>query len=288
MNDFRFLISFLLVVCGGLPVGGQTVITTDDPAIYDMVYRPKNEERVDSPRLECLYEYTAVDTILGQTALAQTLLQVGDSWTKSQPYYEYWKDSVCWRSDWKITYGEFLKIKARPAQSTLTESQLRNVADGDITCMGNVGMDYYIYEDSTARMEWTLLADTATVCGYPCRKAKAWFRGRQWEAWYTEEVPVDAGPWKFNGLPGLILRARTADGMLMFDAVELRKPGAYYIARTFPDRGDQRPTREEVLEMERNMSWMTEQYLRSRVKVVSTSPGKRLPQRMFYQPLELE
>ena len=278
----------LLAALTATPAFGQAVVRIDDPAVYEMLYRQKHEVRVDTPQVECFYEYTAVDTILNQTALAQTLLQVGAAWTKFQQYYAYWTDSVCWRSDWKIKYGEFLRLNPRPAETTFYESQLRNRAGGDITCMGHFGMDYYLYVDSTAQFRWTLTADTATVCGYPCRKATARFRGRQWEAWYTEELPVDAGPWKFSGLPGLILRARTADGLLMFEAVGLRRPGAYYIARTLPQRGDHQPTREEVLEMERNVSLMTEQFLRSKVKSIRTSPGKRLPQRMFYQPLELE
>ncbi len=278
----------LLAAMAFLAVRSQvTKIVINDPSHFDAVYKHKNEEKADDPKLECLYEYTAIDTLSGQTFMATTMLQVGQEWTKFQEYYDYWADSVCWRSDWKIK-GYVVERMPQPDNANFNQSLLRHIATNRLTCLGNVGIDYYIYEDSTAQFKWTLLADTATVCGYPCRKAKAWFRGRQWEVWYTEEVPVDAGPWKFNGLPGLILRARTTDDMLMFDAVALRKPGAYYIARTFPERGDQRPTRETVLELEYNAARMTEQYLRSRVKVVSTSPGKRLPQRMFYQPLELE
>lgn len=36
------------------------------------------------------------------------------------------------------------------------------------------------------------------------QKATARYGGRNWIAWFTEEIPISEGPYKFNGLPGLI------------------------------------------------------------------------------------
>lgn len=64
------------------------------------------------------------------------------------------------------------------------------------------------YEEPLPKFEWELIGVTDTVAGYACSTAKTRFRGREWTVWFTLEIPVSAGPWKFNGLPGLILKAQ--------------------------------------------------------------------------------
>lgn len=61
-----------------------------------------------------------------------------------------------------------------------------------------------IYTDSLHNFNWQLLKDTQTIQGYLCYKATCFWRGRYYIAWYTPSIPINNGPWKFGGLPGLI------------------------------------------------------------------------------------
>lgn len=54
------------------------------------------------------------------------------------------------------------------------------------------------------------------IIGFVCTKATCEFRGRNWTVWFTTELPVSDGPWKFNGLPGLILKAEDDKGHYSF------------------------------------------------------------------------
>ncbi|WP_315283079.1 GLPGLI family protein [Prevotella pallens] len=92
----------------------------------------------------------------------------------------------------------------------------RNFEEGVLKTYSRVfGSKYLIVEDITIP-DWTMYEDsTITVLGMECKKATTNFRGRYWEVWYTEEIPISQGPWKLCGLPGMILKANSPKFMLI-------------------------------------------------------------------------
>lgn len=75
----------------------------------------------------------------------------------------------------------------------------------------------FIVSDSLAIFNWELLTDeTKEILGHICNKAKLNYRGRKYEAYYTTDIPIQNGPYKFHGLPGLILEIKTNDPSLDF------------------------------------------------------------------------
>ncbi|MDN3709027.1 GLPGLI family protein, partial [Myroides ceti] len=58
----------------------------------------------------------------------------------------------------------------------------------------------FAVEESLPEMKWELLEEKKRIGNYNCEKAKTVFRGRMYEVWYTPEIPLSSGPWKFNGL----------------------------------------------------------------------------------------
>lgn len=58
---------------------------------------------------------------------------------------------------------------------------------------------------STCKLKWKMEKGTKTILGFTCKKASLDFGGRKWIAWYSESIPISDGPYKFRGLPGLIL-----------------------------------------------------------------------------------
>lgn len=61
--------------------------------------------------------------------------------------------------------------------------------------------------DKWQDIQWEIKKGSKKIGKYECNKATANFRGRNYTAWFTTEIPVPYGPWKLFGLPGLILEA---------------------------------------------------------------------------------
>lgn len=80
---------------------------------------------------------------------------------------------------------------------------------------------YYVLDELYPEIEWEILDETALIDGFGTQKARGSFGGRIYEAWFTTELPIQGAPWKLHGLPGLMLKARSLDGDVSFDFVEL-------------------------------------------------------------------
>jgi len=64
--------------------------------------------------------------------------------------------------------------------------------------------------------------DTTSVLGYTCSKAICDFEGRSYSAWFTQDIPINDGPYKFFGLPGMILKIEDSENF-SFVANRIRK-----------------------------------------------------------------
>lgn len=74
-------------------------------------------------------------------------------------------------------------------------------------------------QKSKTSLEWNLCDAQDTVLSYPCKRAEVLYSGRNYSAWYTTDIPIPVGPWKFYGLPGLILKIEDKEGCFKFEAL---------------------------------------------------------------------
>lgn len=106
------------------------------------------------------------------------------------------------------------------------------------------------YIDDRADLEWTLVERDTIVAGIGCKMATTHFRGRDYVAWYAPEIPLSYGPYKFGGLPGLILSIYDSKRECIFTIAGL-EPVNYY-DRLFTYQDYDLETRENVHKMIRN------------------------------------
>ena len=100
---------------------------------------------------------------------------------------------------------------------------VKSTEAGIMKVYDTAGMEQYIVEEPLENIEWTLVEDSVkNVLGYDCIMATADYHGRKWTAWFTPEIPLQAGPWKLAGLPGLILEADADNGVYSFVATGIQ------------------------------------------------------------------
>ncbi|KAA0126581.1 GLPGLI family protein [Chryseobacterium sp. SN22] len=75
-------------------------------------------------------------------------------------------------------------------------------------------------------LKWNIEKEFAEINEMNCQKATADYKGRTWEAWFSKDYPVNDGPYKFSGLPGLIIRLKDAEDDHIFNLIQVKKIGA--------------------------------------------------------------
>lgn len=139
-------------------------------------------------------------------------------------YQEVYK--MTFNTDW--SYYEEIKIKTSKTTNKTISSEI-GVTTAQIKGRKNTTPKYYYnsrkefyFRDNFADnillvkeldlpWKWNLKDGTKKIGNFNCQKATITFRGRNYTAWYTNEIPVSFGPWKFQGLPGLILEVYDED-----------------------------------------------------------------------------
>jgi len=82
--------------------------------------------------------------------------------------------------------------------------------------------DEYLVKD-TRKQEWKILSDKEKIGNFNAQKAICDFAGRKWTAWFTTDIPIQDGPYKFHGLPGLIIKLEDNTHSHIFELKGVKK-----------------------------------------------------------------
>lgn len=214
------------------------------------------------------------------------LLEVGSRVTRFYSYRTWQTDSLV-----RVTPPEQVMANLGSFHSGVRDELFRDQTAGRLTHIDQIGMDYLLYTEPLPAIDWELEEGERTILGYACRRARCTFRGRNYEAWYAPEIAVSAGPWKFGGLPGLILAIKDDAGVLDLEATGVEQ-------RVEPirmtDRNYMKTSRKKYRELKQKMMTDPVGYLTGNSNVQMTiknedgspvNPGDLV---RGYNPIELE
>lgn len=205
-------------------------------AIIFILVNTKNSfgQILDSANIKCNYKLKFIKDTLNKldTAKDDQVLLIGSDVNQYFSYTNYKSDS---------TLKEFIAKQEKTGNADISNAPdlgFRNIplANLDFTynlfinksqqfikVFDKIVADKYTYTDSGFIQHWILTDDTSTIMGYKCQKADGYFRGRNYIAWFTKDIPVNSGPYKFYGLPGLILKIYDLKKNFDFECVSIEK-----------------------------------------------------------------
>lgn len=82
--------------------------------------------------------------------------------------------------------------------------------------------DKFYYKEQQ-NLNWVITDETKQINSYLCQKATTSYAGRNYIAWFTNSIPINEGPYKFSGLPGLIIEIHDTRMHYHFELLSLEE-----------------------------------------------------------------
>ncbi|MGI4870624.1 MAG: GLPGLI family protein [Janthinobacterium lividum] len=234
----------------------------------------------DFCRTECFYRLTyRPDSTVETTRTDELRLQIGRKLSRCESRNAVYGDSVL-----EVEINRMMKAAERNGEATMdlsgTDFATRRPSmtaviykvpsARQVAVYERVGEVFYTYQEPATLLTWTTTPDKATVAGYACQRATTTLGGRIWEAWFTREVPVSEGPYKFYGLPGLIVKVSDTRNSYRFELVRLRQLTAP--AAIAPPQAAKKTSRQKFRQAKVNYD--AQEMMQARGDAQSSSPGE--------------
>ncbi len=176
----------------------------------------------DSAAIRVIYKYRAKNYADREGRSEDLLyLDAGRSYSVFYSYRTFLLDSAKEALTKRGLSPEEVFLGTKGMKQGIPEKIIKNYGTGNMSVLSKVLVQKYYYTDRMDSLEWTLTNDTLSVGRYLCYGAVCTFRGREWRAWYTPDIPSMDGPWKLTGLPGLILKAEDSAKEFTFESIGL-------------------------------------------------------------------
>jgi GLPGLI family protein len=255
---------------------------------------PKNVSKmqaIDSGYIRIWYALNALDINKPKTYDDLQRLEIGGHISKYYSHFVFSSDSLCteWGKENKGAQAAPTWMGEKGKNASWSEyyfsEYFKDFNKDAFTEYARMAMDIpnHQYSEEMPVQNWNMESDTLAICGYLCQKATCLFRGRNYTAWFTPDIPINNGPWKFGGLPGLILKVYDEEKECVFECVKIETCKKKYPIKIYDDYKNFKKTgRKEVLKLQKKIH---ENYFKVAGLVFLDSPS---PPPQKYNPLELE
>jgi len=117
------------------------------------------------------------------------------------------------------------KLTAFPSLPMFSTNHViyKDLQKSEITYSETIDNINFGYNEYIKDLKWKLLDGKKTILNLNCNEASIDFHGRIYTAWYTTDIPIADGPYKFSGLPGLILEVYDKENNFHYKSLGITK-----------------------------------------------------------------
>ena len=172
------------------------------------------------------YKFVADSTNKADVKSEMMYLDISEKGSKFYSREVYVSDSIMtatYEKEIKATGSMNVIMKPMTRRGSVRYKIYKNYPNFETYSLSRIGMDQYKIWDKRT-ISWKILSEKQKIGNWETQKATTEFAGRKWTAWFTEELPFQDGPYKFRGLPGLIVKLEDATQSHVF---ELKAVGKY-------------------------------------------------------------
>jgi len=216
MKRLFIKIALLLLPCLGFSQGNRfgLISTSIDTIAHEFYYD---------------YNYQRDSTDSSSEKYQEMILQVGNRYSKFCSDNSLRTDSVMLALDGlsrSMAIKKFVSVYQESPTATLSRYYIHKdfTNKSQIKFIANLGAESSIIVKEKASFDWKYVEGDTTILTYSCQKAKCSYGGRDYIAWFTPDIPISDGPYKFSGLPGLIVRLSDTNKEHIFELYKVKEP----------------------------------------------------------------
>ena len=152
------------------------------------------------------YRYIPDSTNTGDVKTEMMNLDIADSGSKFYSYTAYHSDSIM-RVDLEkqLASTGMINVKTDGRKGSIRYSISKKYPKYEVFFHNRILRDQYKVADDR-KIDWKISSEKQKIGEWNTQKAETEFGGRKWAAWFTSDIPIQDGPYKFHGLPGLIVK----------------------------------------------------------------------------------
>ncbi|WP_257984703.1 GLPGLI family protein [Psychroflexus sp. MES1-P1E] len=178
------------------------------------------QELTDNFKYKAIYKLTwQIDSTDAESVQSETmLLFTGGASSRFSSEGQHIGDSIqSAYQEREKTPQSFREMRSKMPKTEFNYYIGKNVDSRKISYREKIIKDYYEYIEDLSNLEWDILTETKKIAGFKVQKAKTNYAGRHYTAWFTSEIPIPDRPYKFNGLPELIVKIADEKEFYVFE-----------------------------------------------------------------------